>query len=476
VSANPDPVTESAPPADLLERLVSLGKQRGFFYPSSEIYGGINALYDFGPLGTRLRRNIRNRWWRSIVELRDDVEGIETSIIMNPQVWVASGHVAGFSDPLVDCTGSCRRRWREDHLAAERIARGKDPGAPGCPECGGALTEPRQFNLMFRTFLGPVEDSSAQVYLRPETAQGMFVDFRSVLNSSRQRIPFGIAQNGKAFRNEISPGNSIFRMREFEQMELEFFCQPGTDEEWFEHWRSERFRWYAEELGVRRSNLRLRDHGRDELSHYAKAASDVEYRFPFGWGELEGIANRTDYDLSAHQRVSGADLSYLDPGSGLRYVPYVIEPSVGVDRIMLTVLLDAWDEEIVRGERRTVLRMHPDVAPVQVAVLPLSKKDELTGPARELEHRLRPHFATEYDETQSIGRRDRRQDEIGTPLAVTFDFDSLQDGAVTIRERDAMTQVRVPIEGLEAALRDQLIRCRELAAERAGGGGSGSAA
>ncbi len=468
MTALTDEMPQPPPPApDLLERLVSLGKQRGFFYPSSEIYGGINALYDYGPLGTRVRRNIRNRWWRCMVELRDDIEGIETSIIMNPQVWVASGHVGGFSDPLVDCTGSCRKRWRADHLAAERAARGKDPEAPGCPECGGPLTEPRQFNLMFKTFLGPVEESSAQVYLRPETAQGMFVDFKAVLSSSRQRIPFGIAQNGKSFRNEISPGNSIFRTREFEQMEMEFFCKPGNDEEWFEYWRGERFRWYVEDLGIRRTRLRLRDHERDELAHYAKAATDVEYLYPFGWGELEGIADRTDFDLTAHQRVSGVDLSYLDPVTGERFVPYVIEPAAGVDRIMLTVLIDAYDEEEVRGERRVVLRMHPDVAPVQVAVLPLSKKEELTVPARRLEHRLRPHFATEYDETQSIGRRYRRQDEIGTPLAVTFDFDSLEDEAVTIRERDRMTQVRVPISGLEAALGDELVRFRERTAERA---------
>jgi glycyl-tRNA synthetase len=465
-----EPMPEPPPPApDLLDRIVSLGKQRGFFYPSSEIYGGINALYDYGPLGTRVRRNIRNRWWRSMVELRDDIEGIETSIIMNPQVWVASGHVAGFSDPLVDCTGSCRRRWRADHLGAERAARGQDPEEPGCPECGGPLTAPRQFNLMFKTFLGPVEDTSAQVYLRPETAQGMFVDFKSVLTSSRQRIPFGIAQNGKSFRNEISPGNSIFRTREFEQMEMEFFCKPGTDEEWFGHWRGERFRWYVEDLGIRTTRLRLRDHEKNELAHYAKAATDVEYRYPFGWGELEGIANRTDFDLTAHQKVSGVDLSYLDPVTGERYVPYVIEPAAGVDRIMLTVLIDAYDEEEVRGERRVVLRMHPDVAAVQVAVLPLSKKDELTTRARQLEHRLRPHFATEYDETQSIGRRYRRQDEIGTPLAVTFDFDSLHDEAVTIRERDGMTQVRVPIEGLEAALGEELVRCRERTEQRASG-------
>jgi glycyl-tRNA synthetase len=296
----------------------------------------------------------------------------------------------------------------------------------------------------------------------------MFVDFKNVLASSRRRIPFGIAQNGKSFRNEISPGNSIFRTREFEQMEMEFFCEPGTDDTWFDYWRAERFRWYTEELGVRGRYLRLRDHAAKELAHYAKAATDVEYLYPFGWGELEGIANRTDFDLSAHQVASGVDLSYFDQAAGTRFIPYVIEPAAGVDRIMLTVLIDAYDEETVRGEKRTVLRLHPDVAPVQVAVLPLSKKDELTVPARQLEHRLRPHFATDYDETQAIGRRYRRQDEIGTPLAVTFDFDSLSDEAVTIRERDGMTQVRVPVAGLEDAIRDQLVAFRRRTAERSG--------
>jgi glycyl-tRNA synthetase len=450
-----------------LEKLISLAKQRGFFYPSSEIYGGINALYDYGPLGTRLKRNIRSAWYRSMVELRDDVEPIETSIIMNPQVWVASGHVATFTDPLVDCTGTCRKRWRADHVPAERTARGKAEDAAGCPECGGPLTEPRQFNLMFKTFLGPVEDASAQVYLRPETAQGMFVDFVNVLNSTRRRLPFGIAQNGKSFRNEISPGNSIFRTREFEQMEMEFFVEPGTDDHWYEYWRNERFRWYIEDLGVRKANLRLRPHEPDELSHYAKGATDVEYHYPFGWGELEGIANRTDFDLTQHQKQSGKDLSYFDQATNKRFIPYVIEPAVGVDRIMLTLLIDAWDEDEVNGERRTVLRLHPDIAPVQVAVLPLSKKEELTAPARELEHRLRRRFATMYDETQAIGRRYRRQDEIGTPLAVTFDFESLNDKAVTIRERDGMQQVRVPIEGVEGAIDDQLVAFRKRTADRA---------
>ena len=453
-----------------LDQLLSIAKQRGFFFQSSEIYGGINALYDYGPLGTRLKRNIRSAWYRSMVELRDDVEPIETSIIMNPQVWVASGHVATFSDPLVDCTGDCRKRWRADHVPAERAARGKAEDAPGCPECGGTLTEPRQFNLMFKTFLGPVADASAQVYLRPETAQGMFVDFQNVLNSTRRRLPFGIAQNGKSFRNEISPGNSIFRTREFEQMEMEFFVEPGTDDHWYDYWRNERYRWYIEDLGVRRSHLRQREHEKDELSHYAKGATDVEYLYPFGWGELEGIANRTDFDLTAHAKHSGKDLSYFDQATNKRFVPYVIEPAVGVDRIMLTLLIDAYDEDEVNGERRTVLRLHPDLAPVQVAVLPLSKKEELTGPARELEHRLRRRFSTMYDETQAIGRRYRRQDEIGTPLAITYDFESNTDHAVTIRERDGMQQVRVPVEGIEGAISDQLVAFRKRSADRAEGG------
>ncbi|MBV9100497.1 MAG: glycine--tRNA ligase [Candidatus Dormibacteraeota bacterium] len=459
-------------PADLIEKLVSLCKQRGFVYPSSEIYGGLNAVYDFGPLGVRLRRNIRERWWRRMVDLRDDVEGIESAVLMNPRVWEASGHVQSFTDPLVDCTGRCRKRWREDHLGDERAARGKPRDAPGCPECDGALTPARQFNLMFKTFTGPLEEQAAQVWLRPETAQGMFVNFANVLNSSRQRIPFGIAQMGKGFRNEISPGNFIFRLREFELMEMEFFCKPGSDREWHEYWCAQRMKWHVDDMGVRSANLRLRAHEKEELSHYSTATSDIEYSFPFGWGELEGIADRTDYDLRTHMQHSGRDLSYFDPQSNERYVPYAIEPAVGVDRIFITLLVDAYHEEEVRGERRVVLRLHPDVAPVQVAVLPLSKKAELTEPARELEHDLRRHFATEYDETQSIGRRYRRQDEIGTPLAVTFDFDSINDRAVTIRDRDAMTQVRVPMDGLVAALRDQLERSRANASGRARGGGS----
>ena len=469
---SPPVAAVEAPRADLIERLVSLSKQRGFVFPSSEIYGGINALYDFGPLGTRMRRNIRNRWWRAMIELRDDIEPIETSIIMNPQVWVASGHVAGFADPLVDCTGRCRKRWRADHIANERAERGKDPAVVACPECDGPLTEARQFNLMFKTFVGPVEDAAAQVYLRPETAQGMFVNFANVLNATRRRLPFGIAQNGRSFRNEISPGNFIFRLREFEQMEMEYFCKPGTDEELFAYWCDERLRWFIEDLGVRRDRLRLRPHQKDELAHYAKAANDVEYLFPFGWSELEGIANRTDFDLRAHQEHSGRDLSYFDADANERLIPYVIEPAVGVDRIFITLLCDAYDEEEVRGEKRVVMHLHPDVAPVQVAVLPLSKRAELCEVAGRLEHELRPRFATEYDETQSIGRRYRRQDEIGTPLAITVDFDSLEDHAVTIRERDGMTQVRVPMTGLADALRDQLEESRGRALRRAAGGES----
>jgi glycyl-tRNA synthetase len=462
------PDEDSAPRPDLIEILVSLCKQRGLVFPSSEIYGGINALYDYGPLGVRLRRRIRDSWWRNMVDLRDDVEGIETSIIMNSKVWEASGHVASFTDPLVDCT-VCKRRWRQDHIPAEREKRGRDPEQYLCPEDDGALTEARQFNLMFKTFLGPVEEEAAQVYLRPETAQGMFVNFANVVNATRRRLPFGIAQNGRSFRNEISPGNFVFRLREFEQMEMEYFCRPGADEELFHYWCQERLRWYIDELGLRRANVRLRPHEPDELAHYARMASDVEYRFPFGWGELEGIANRTDFDLRSHQEHSGRDLSFFDDESGERYIPYVIEPAAGVDRIFITLLCDAYDEETVRGEKRVVLRLHPDVAPVQVAVLPLSKKPELVEPARRLEHRLRQSFSTQYDETQAIGRRYRRQDEIGTPLCVTLDFDTLTDDAVTIRERDGMSQLRVPMSGLEAALGDGLAAGRERAIARAHG-------
>ncbi|MHB1526367.1 MAG: glycine--tRNA ligase [Candidatus Dormibacteria bacterium] len=430
--------------ANRLETVVSLCKRRGFVFQSSEIYGGINAVYDFGPLGVRLRRRIRDLWWREMVDLRDDVEGLEAAILMNPTVWQASGHLANFSDPLVDCLGECHQRWRADHVQGDR-----------CPNCGGPLSASRQFNLMFKTFIGPVEDESAVVYLRPETAQGIFVNFKNVLGTSRQRIPFGIAQIGRSFRNEISTGNFIFRLRELEMMELEWFCSPGDDGRWFEYWCTERVRWH-ERLGLKAEHLRLRPHGEGEMAHYALASSDIEYLFPWGWGELEGIARRSDYDLRRHQEVSGKDLQYTDPATGQRFLPFVVEPSLGVDRTFLALLLDAYDEEQVRGETRVVLHLSPQVAPFQVAVLPLSNKPELTEVARRVESELRRRFATEYDYTQSIGKRYRRQDEIGTPLAITVDFESLEDHAVTIRDRDSMEQVRVPLEHLEAVCAERL--------------------
>jgi glycyl-tRNA synthetase len=427
-----------------MEKLVSLAKRRGFFFQSSEIYGGIQGVYDFGPLGVALRNNIKRTWWRTMVELRDDVVGIDAGILMNPRVWVASGHVKNFTDPLVECK-KCHQRFRADQVNGTRHE-----------EDGGEFTDARQFNLMFKTFIGPAEDSSAQVYLRPETAQGIFVNFANVLNSTRMRPPFGIAQIGKAFRNEITPGNSIFRLREFEQMELEHFVPPAEEMKWLDYWKDQRLQFYLA-LGIRPENLRLRAHGPDELAHYARGAFDVEYAFPFGWSELEGIAARGDFDLSAHQQASGRDLTYFDDLKRERYLPHVVEPSAGVDRTMLTLLIDAYHEEEVRGEQRVVLRLHHLVAPIQVAILPLSRKEPLTSMARKLEGDLRPFFRVELDDTQSIGKRYRRQDEIGTPLAVTVDFETVNDQAVTVRSRDDMTQVRVPLAGLPDALRDRLL-------------------
>jgi len=441
--------TEAAPekaaahPAGLMEKLVSLAKRRGFFFQSSEIYGGIQGVWDYGPLGVALRNNIKRAWWRATVELRDDVVGMDAGILMNPKVWLASGHVQNFTDPLVECK-KCHQRFRADQVTGPRHE-----------EDGGEFTEARQFNLMFKTFIGPAEDSSTQIYLRPETAQGIFVNFANVLNSTRMRPPFGIAQIGKAFRNEITPGNSIFRLREFEQMELEYFVPPADEMNWLEYWKDQRLKWYLG-LGVQREHLRLRAHGKDELAHYARGAFDVEYEFPFGWSELEGIAARGDYDLTAHQRASGKDLSYFDDIIRERYIPHVVEPSAGVDRTMLTLLIDAYREEEVRGERRVVLKLHHAIAPIQVAVLPLSRKEPLTAMAAKVEHELRPHFRTEYDDTQSIGKRYRRQDEIGTPFAVTIDFETVTDQAVTIRSRDEMTQVRVPLGDLRTALGERL--------------------
>jgi glycyl-tRNA synthetase len=403
-------------------------------------------MYDYGPYGVAMRRNIRGLWWRHVVDLRDDVVGLEASILGPEAVWAASGHTVNFTDPLVECRGECRQRFRADHLeSTER-----------CPVCGGPLSEPRRFNMMFRTHVGAVEDTASIAYLRPETAQGMFVNFKNVLNSMRVRVPFGIAQQGRSFRNEITHGNFIFRLREFEQMEMEFFVQPGEDERWHVFWIEERLRWYTEVLGIRSERLRLREHADDERAHYAKASTDIEYLFPFGWSELEGIANRTDFDLRTHQEHSGQDLTYQDLETNERYLPYVVEPAVGVDRIMITCLLDAYDEEEVKGETRVVLRLHRDVAPVQVAVMPLSKKDDLIGPAREVQRALQAVYRVEYDQTGgNIGRRYRRQDEIGTPFCVTIDFETLEDRAVTIRERDSMAQERVAIAGLLDRLRER---------------------
>jgi len=426
------------PTPELFDKIVNLSKRRGFVFPSAEIYGGFRSTYDYGPLGVLLLRNVKDAWWRSMVQLRDDVVGLDASILGPPQIWEASGHLANFTDPLVDCT-NCKMRWRLDKL--------DDPDL--CPNCGqrGAFTEPRAFNLMFKTHAGPVEDTGAVAYLRPETAQGMFVNFANVLNTSRKRPPFGIAQVGKSFRNEITPGNFVFRTREFEQMEMEFFVPPPEAQQWYEYWCAERFRWYLE-LGMPADQIRLRPHDADELSHYSSGTSDVEFLFPWGWDELEGIANRGDYDLTQHANHSGQRLDYLDPVTNERYVPHVIEPAAGATRTAFAFLIAAYVEEEVRGEQRTVLRLHHRIAPYKVAVLPLSKKAELAGPAKELYRLLAERWMCDYDDTQSIGRRYRRQDEVGTPYCVTFDFDSLDDQAVTVRDRDSMEQERVPIDGL----------------------------
>ncbi|HFB67393.1 MAG TPA: glycine--tRNA ligase [Calditrichae bacterium] len=410
-----------------MDKLVSLTKRRGFIFQSSEIYGGINSCYDYGPLGVELKKNIKELWWKSMVYERADVEGIDASILMHPRVWEASGHVEGFTDPLVDCK-NCKMRWRADQIDLEK----------GCPNCGGELTEPRMFNLMFKTFMGPVEDDAHVVYLRPETAQGIYVNFHNVRESMRKKVPFGIAQIGKAFRNEITPGNFIFRTREFEQMEMQYFVKPGTDEEWFEYWKEERFKWY-DRLGINKDKLRFHQHGPDELAHYAKAAFDIEYEFPFGWSEIEGIHNRTDFDLSRHQEYSGKDLRYYDQEADEKYIPYVVETSTGVDRLMLTTLVDAYTEE----EDRVVLRFKPYLAPIKAAVLPLVKRDGMPEIARKIEADLRKRFKVFYDEGGSIGRRYRRQDEIGTPYCITVDSQTLEDGTVTIRERDSMEQIRI---------------------------------
>jgi glycyl-tRNA synthetase len=439
------------PRSGLMEAVTSLAKRRGIAFQSSEIYGGLRSSWDYGPLGTELKRNVREQWWRSTVQLRDDVVGLEAAVIMSPKVWEASGHLEVFTDPLVECL-NCHQRFRADHL----------PEPPVCPNCGQtAFTQPRNFHLMFKTNMGPIEDAENTVYLRPETAQGMFVDFATIQQVSRKKVPFGIAQIGRSFRNEITPGNFIYRLREFEQMEMEFFVEPGTDEDWHDFWIGERMRWWTG-LGLREENLRIREHDADELSHYSKRTVDIEYAFPFtDWGELEGIANRTDFDLKAHQEASGEDLTYFDQEKNERYHPYVIEPAAGVDRAVLAFLLDAYREEeapTAKGgtERRTYLALDRRLAPTKVAVLPLSRNERLTPEARRVFDLVKGEWMCDYDDAGSIGRRYRRQDEVGTPFCVTVDFDSLDDAQVTVRERDTMTQDRLPIDGLVGYLSERV--------------------
>jgi len=429
-----------------MDTLVSLCKRRGFIYQSSEIYGGLASAWDYGPMGVELKNRVQNFWWREMTQLHDNIVGLDASILMHPRVWEASGHVENFTDPLVDCK-KCKQRFRADQIPEENMSTHK------CPECGGELTDPRQFNLMFKTHIGPLESEGSLVFLRPETAQGIYVNFKNVVQTARMRIPFGIAQVGKAFRNEITTKNFIFRTCEFEQMEMQFFIHPSEDEKYFEQWKQARFDFYKR-MGIRESRLRFHQHGADELAHYAKIAFDIEYEFPFGWKELEGIHNRTDYDLRRHMEFSKKDLTYLDDlRDGERYVPYVIETSAGLTRTVLTVLADAYEEEVVEGEKRVVMRLHPELAPITVGVFPLVKKDGLAELAREIERDLRQEYATFYDQGGAIGRRYRRQDEIGTPFGITVDYQSKEDRTVTLRYRDSMEQVRVPIPELAETIR-----------------------
>jgi glycyl-tRNA synthetase len=488
-----------------METLVSLCKRRGIIFPGSEIYGGLGGTFDYGPIGVELKNNVKKAWWKSVVYERDDIEGLDAAILMHPKTWEASGHVEGFSDPLVDCK-VCKKRFRADHVkeddymifkvktqmegeewedtgeilyaqskkAAKALLKKGVVTAPEgarirvepvegepwhgkrCPECTGELTEERLFNLMFNTFVGPVAEAAAKVYMRPETAQGIFVNFNNVMNTMRRKLPFGIAQIGKSFRNEITPRNFIFRTREFEQMEIEFFCKPGTDKEWYEYWVKERYNWYLR-FGIREENLRLRPHDDNELAHYALACKDVEYKFPIGWSELEGIANRTDFDLKQHQKYSGKDLTVFDDETRSRYLPYVIEPSGGVDRTTLAFLADAYREENVRDRKRTVLALHPFLAPVKAAVFPLLKnRPELVETARKLTKDLKKKFYAVYDDTAAIGKLYRRQDEIGTPFCITVDVESMEDQAVTIRDRDTMEQERVSMDKVADLINDKL--------------------
>ncbi|MCX6785889.1 MAG: glycine--tRNA ligase [Candidatus Komeilibacteria bacterium] len=449
---------ESVKLSSIMEKIVSLAKRRGFIFQSSEIYGGINSIYDFGPLGVELKNNIKRQWWQSMVQLRDNVVGLDSGILMHPKIWEASGHLAGFTDPLVDCK-SCKKRFRADHLLEAKGLKPKfqplEFSREGirCPECDGELTDIRDFNLMFKTFMGPLEDSAAQIYLRPETAQGIYVNFLNVLSSVRQKLPFGIAQIGKAFRNEITPGNFIFRMREFEQMEMQFFVNPKEADKWFGYWQAERLKWYLS-LGVKKSALHTREHEPAELAHYAKKALDLEYEFPFGQKELEGIHNRGDWDLSRHQKFSGQDLSYFDAAAKEKFIPYIIETSGGVDRAALMFLANAYTEVEPRSgdddskhEKEVVLKLDARLAPIKIAILPLSKK--LEKDAYKVYEDLRVAWQCQYDDTGSIGKRYRRQDEIGTPYCLTFDFDSLNDKKVTVRDRDTMKQERIAIAELK---------------------------
>ncbi|MGO1401450.1 MAG: glycine--tRNA ligase [Flaviflexus sp.] len=456
-----------------LDSVISLAKRRGFVYPSGEIYGGTRSAWDYGPLGVELKENIKRQWWRFMVQGRDNVVGLDSSIILPRDVWVASGHLDVFNDPLTECM-NCHKRFRVDQMQEEYAHKKgiEDPDTVelaelGCPSCGtkGQWTEPRDFNMMLKTYLGPVEDESGVHYLRPETAQGIFVNFGNVMTSARMKPPFGIGQIGKSFRNEITPGNFIFRTREFEQMELQFFVEPGTDEEWHEYWLQERTNWYVD-LGISRENLRHFEHPQEKLSHYAKRTVDIEYKFGFAggdWGELEGVANRTDFDLSTHTKHSGKKLEYFDQQSGERYTPYVIEPSAGLTRSLMTFLVEAYEEDEAPNtkggvDKRTVLRLDPRLAPVKAAVFPLSRKEELVGPAKELAQELRMQYNIEYDDAGAVGRRYRRQDEIGTPFCITYDFDSLEDQSVTIRDRDTMAQERVSLSKVSSYLNERIPR------------------
>jgi glycyl-tRNA synthetase len=434
-------------PAPSIEVIANLAKRRGFVFPSSEIYGGMAGFWDYGPLGVELKSNLKAAWWRAMVQLRDDIVGLDAAIIMHPRAWEASGHVAGFSDPMVDCR-NCKLRFRAEDLKGP-------PDAIACPNCGqrGTFTEARQFNLMFQTHVGPMTESASVAYLRPETAQGIFVNFANVLTTTRKKLPFGIAQIGKSFRNEITPGNFIFRDREFEQMEMEFFVPPADEDKWFSYWVEERMRWWTDGIGIAPDRLRLRPHESDELSHYSRQTTDIEYQFPIGWAELEGIADRTDFDLAAHAEASGRALSVFDESTDEHLMPYVIEPAMGVDRAVLTVLLDAYEEQKLERDTRVVLHLKADLAPIKAAVLPLLRnRPELVEQARRLTDDLRARMPATYDDTASIGKLYRRQDEIGTPYCITLDVETLDDGAATIRERDSMTQQRVPL----AAIPDRL--------------------